>query len=165
MSEQEQPVILVEVDEPVLARLVRAATTDAAADDVTPPLTADSGWTPARVEWLRRFHRDRRAGLGGPAGESTWGVVTADGVVGSVRLKRTAEGVLETGVWLTRMARGRGLGTAAMAVAVRKAVELGAREVRADTTVANVGALRLLRRLGFTLARADGGAVHGLLRL
>ncbi len=83
--------MLVAVDELVLEHLVRAATTDAAPDDVTPPLTDGTDWTATRVKWLQDFHRDRRDGLAGPAGEATWGVVAAEQVVGSVRLKRTDE--------------------------------------------------------------------------
>lgn len=82
---------LVAVDETVLEKLVHAATTDAAADEVTPPLTPGSDWTPARVAWLRSFHRDRRAGLASSAAEATWAVVVDERVVGSVRLKRVAK--------------------------------------------------------------------------
>src|SRR3712207_1336148 len=82
---------LVAVDEVVLAALVRAATTDAAADEVTPPLTADGSWTPGRVAWLQAFHRDRRDGLDGPLGQATWAVVADGHVVGSVRLASTED--------------------------------------------------------------------------
>ena len=151
-------VALVAVDDTVLAQLVHAATTDAVADEVTPPLTAGSAWTSARVAWLRDFHRVRRAGLAGPAGEATWAVVVDEAVVGSVRLKRIeGSGVLETGIWLTRGARGRGVGRAAMVAALRQAATLGATEVWADTTVANAGALAVLRRCGFALTTADNG--------
>ncbi len=68
-------VALVAVDEAVLARLVHAATTDAEADEVTPAVTPGGSWTPARVAWLRDFHRVCRAGLSGPAGEASWAVV------------------------------------------------------------------------------------------
>jgi hypothetical protein len=98
-SEDPLPVALIAVDEVVLEQLVQAAVSDASADEVTPPLTAGAEWTPARVEWLERFHRDRRAGLSGPAAEATWAVVVGNTVVGSVRLKCTVEqGVMETGV-------------------------------------------------------------------
>jgi RimJ/RimL family protein N-acetyltransferase len=151
-------VALVAVDDTVLAQLVHVATTDGRADEVTPPLTAGGAWTSARVAWLRDFHRARRAGLAGPAHEATWAVVVDETVVGSVRLKRIEEsGVLETGIWLTRGARGRGVGGAAMAAALRQAETLGANEVRAETTVANVGALAMLRRLGFVLTPAENG--------
>ena len=62
---------LVAVDETVLHELVRTAVTDAAPDEVTPPLTPGPTWSPERIDWLRRYHRDRRAGLDGPLGEAT----------------------------------------------------------------------------------------------
>lgn len=162
--EQRPSVSLVAVDEIVLEQLVQAATTDAAADDVTPPLTAGGAWTPCRVAWLRSFHRDRRTGSSGPAGEATW-AVTADGrVVGSVRLKRTDEqAVFETGVWLARGARDQGIGRAALSAVLEQAAALGARGVRADTTVRNASALAVLRRLGFDLVPTDDGVAALLL--
>ncbi|PZS12756.1 MAG: N-acetyltransferase [Pseudonocardiales bacterium] len=166
MTDQEHPpVVLVSVDDVVLEQLVHAATTDASADEVTAPVTAGETWTPGRVAWLRNFHRDRRAGLDGPTGEATWAVVIDKSVVGSVRLKRSDQpGVLETGAWLTRRARGRGVGGAAMAAVLRQAAALGAVGVQADTTAGNAAALGALRRLGFTLAPAeDGQGVHALI--
>ena len=166
-GEEASSVVLVAVDDTVLAQLVRAATTDTEADEVTPPLTAGRAWTSERVAWLCDFHRVRRAGLGGPAGEATWAVVADELVVGSVRLKHTDEhGVLEMGIWATRGVRGSGIGRTALAAALRQAVSLGASEVQADTTVSNAGALAVLRRLGFTLMPAgDGENVRALLRL
>nr|KHD96250.1 GCN5 family acetyltransferase [Kocuria polaris] len=164
---QTPSVVLVAVDDTVLAQLVRAATTDAEADEVTPPLTSGRAWTSERVAWLCDFHRVRRAGLAGPAGEATWAVVVDELVVGSVRLKHTDElGVLEMGIWLTRGSRGRGVGREATAAAVRQAASLGASGVRADTTVSNTGALVVLRHLGFTLTLSDDGQdVRALLQL
>lgn len=57
---------LVPVDDAVLEQLVDAAVSDAAADDVTPPLTPGPAWSAERVAWLRAFHR---------SGERTWAVV------------------------------------------------------------------------------------------
>ncbi|GAA1750749.1 GNAT family N-acetyltransferase [Kocuria aegyptia] len=157
-AEQTPSIVLVAVDGTVLAQLIHAATTDAGADEVTPPLTAGRAWTSDRVAWLRDFHRVRRAGLAGPAGEEAWAVVVDELVVGSVRLKHTDEhGVLEMGIWLTRGARGRGVGREATTAALREAASLGASGVRADTTVANPGALAVLRRLGFHLTLSDDG--------
>lgn len=161
-------VSLISVDDDVLDMLVQAATNDAEADDVTPPPGAPGGaWTPPRVAWLRSFHRDRRSGLDGEAGEATWAVVVDDRVVGSVRLKRGAdERVLETGAWLTRAARGRGVGRAAAAAVVREAAAVGARAVRAETTTGNAAALAVLDRLGFELrSDGDGREVRALLSL
>lgn len=108
---------LVDVDEAILARLVDAAITDASAHEVTAPVTTEDEWSPARISWLKDFHRSRRADLSGPAAELTWAILVEDQIVGSVRLKRTREpGVLETGIWLTRRARGRGVGRRALTV-------------------------------------------------
>jgi RimJ/RimL family protein N-acetyltransferase len=146
-------VTLVEVDETVLAELVRVATTDASANDVTPPLTDGDCWTEARVVWLRNFHRDRRAGLDGPERESTWAVAAFNRVVGSVRLARTESiDVMETGIWLARHVRGQGIGSEAVTAVVQLATALGAATVRADTTSTNVQALAVLKRAGFRLS-------------
>jgi RimJ/RimL family protein N-acetyltransferase len=165
---EDAPVVaLVAVDDTVLAQLVHAATTETIADEVTPPLTPGQEWTAVRVAWLRDFHLARRAGLTGPDGEATWAVVLDELVVGSVRLKHTDEqGALETGIWLTRSARGRGLGQAAVAALLDVAATLGATAVRAETTVTNTAALAALHRLGFTLrATHNGQGVQALLLL
>jgi RimJ/RimL family protein N-acetyltransferase len=147
---------LLPIDETVLTRLVAAATSGAAPDEVTPPMAGDQ-WDHERTEWLRRFHRDRRAGLDGPVGEETWAVSVDGAVVGAVRLERAAQAaVLETGIWLTRSARGRGTGRRAIAAVLARARELGAREVRADTSPDNAPALCVLQRLGFRTSVTDG---------
>ena len=159
VAEKDRPrVALSAVDEVVLEQLVLAATTDAAADEVTPPLTEGPGWTATRVTWLQSFHRDCRAGLDGPAREATWAIAVDDHVVGSARLKHTDEqGVLETGLWLTRSARGRGVGHAAMVAVLQQAARAGAAEVIAETTVVNASALAVLQHLGFDTAPTDDG--------
>jgi len=114
MSSQ-APVSLVHVDEDTINKLVHAALTDADANEVTPPIEQANRWSPVRVAWLRSFHRDRRPGLDGPLAEETWAIVEDGHVQGSLRLKRTADPTsLELGVWLTRSARGRGVGTRAV---------------------------------------------------
>ena len=97
----------------------------------------------------------------------TWDVVGSEGVIGSVRLKRTETvGVLETGIWLACRARGQGIGTAAAAAVVKLAASLGATAARADTTSSNVQALAMLRCLGFSVSSPDSdGSVHALMRL
>jgi RimJ/RimL family protein N-acetyltransferase len=76
-------------------------------------------------------------------------------MVGAVRLRRTAgPTVLETGIWLTRSARGRAAGRSAIAAVLERAWELGAREVRADTSPDNAAALYVLQRLGFRTSPA-----------
>jgi len=159
-------VVLAAIDRALLDDLVEVAITRASADEVTPPLTPGPEWSPVRVAWLRSFHRDRRQGLEGPAGEATWAVIVGRHVVGSVRLKRMDEhGVLETGMWLARDARGRGIGTAALAAVLQQASGLGALAVRADTTVDNTGAVGTLRRLAFALNRGEGQAVRAVVSL
>ena len=168
MAEKDRPrVALSAVDEVVLEQLVLAATTDAAADEVTPPLTEGPGWTATRVTWLRSFHRDCRAGLDGPAQEATWAIAVDNHVVGSARLKHTDEqGVLETGLWLTRSARGRGVGRAAMVEVLQQAARTGAALVVAETTIANASALAVLQHLGFdTAPTEDGRGVKAFLAL
>jgi RimJ/RimL family protein N-acetyltransferase len=158
-------VSLLDVDELTLDRLVNAAITDAAANEVTPPVTTGDEWSPARIAWLKDFHRNRRDGLSGPVGEATWAILASDQVVGSVRLKRTAvPGILETGIWLTRRTRGQGVGRLAMAGVLQTAAALGAQGVRAETTTGNRAALRVLRSVGFDLvASKDGAGVAALL--
>ena len=144
---------LLDVDETVLSRLVGAALSDADPDEVTPPIGGPH-WGPERIERLRRLHRDRRLGLDGPLGEATWAVALDGEVVGGVRLKRmAAPDVLETGIWLTRSARGKGVGRKAIADVLDVAQKHGARAVRADTSPENASALHVLQRLGFTTAR------------
>jgi RimJ/RimL family protein N-acetyltransferase len=158
-------VSLLDVDELTLDRFVNAAITDAAANEVTPPVTTGDEWSPARIAWLKDFHRNRRDGLSGPVGEATWAILASDQVVGSVRLKRTAvPEILETGIWLTRRTRGQGVGRLAMAGVLQTAATLGAQGVRAETTTGNRAALRVLRSLGFDLvASKDGAGVAALL--
>lgn len=161
-------VTLVPVDDAVLEELVVAATERADADEVTPPVgppTDDpaTGWSPERVAWLRSFHRDRRAGLDGPAREATWAVLLDADVVGSVRLASTpTSGVVETGLWLVRDVRGRGLGHAVMAAVLERATASGAASVRARTTAGNVGARAVLRRAGFALTVGADGSVEAV---
>jgi RimJ/RimL family protein N-acetyltransferase len=140
---------LLDVDETVLTRLVGAALRGAEPDEVTPPVGGPR-WGPERIEWLRRFHRDRRPGLDAPLGEATWAVALDGEVVGGVRLKRMAQpDVLEAGIWLIRSARGLGAGGRAVSAVLDRAREQGAREVRADTSRQNAAAISVLQRLGF----------------
>lgn len=158
---------LAPVDDDVLERLVSVATTEASAHEVTPPLTPGNTWSLSRVDWLRRFHRDRRTGIGGPAGEATWAVIADDHVVGSVRLKRTEDAdALEAGIWLSRSARGHGIGRAALVAVVQEAADLGAAAVIAETAASNLAALGVLQHMGFATAPADPtGRVRAVLHL
>ncbi|WP_409484038.1 GNAT family N-acetyltransferase [Arsenicicoccus dermatophilus] len=153
-------VTLAAVDDELLARLVTVATTDATAGEVTAPITPGDDWTPERVAWFEDYHRRCRAGLTGPAGEAIWAILTDVDPVGCVRLRVTDEpGVLETGIWLARSARGRGISTAATRLVLAEARRQGARRVVADTAQTNVAAQGLLRSAGFALAAAGAGRV------
>jgi RimJ/RimL family protein N-acetyltransferase len=155
-----QAVRLRAVDEATLTHLVRAALADADADEVTAPVTPGNVWTPERISWLTAYHADRRAGLDGPAGESTWAIEADGEVVGSMRLKRIGEpGVVETGIWLRRGARGRGIAQRALAAVLVEAAAWGAREVWANTRTENAPALAVLRALDFECADAVDGEV------
>jgi RimJ/RimL family protein N-acetyltransferase len=147
---------LMPVNEQVLEQLVEVATKDAHANEVTPPVSPGVEWTPARIAWLRAFHRERRQGVPGPMGEATWAIVSEGLVVGSVRLKATgATQVAETGIWLAQGERGRGTGLRAMAEVLEEAQSFGFRAVTAETTADNHGALGLLNHFGFVLEQAD----------
>jgi RimJ/RimL family protein N-acetyltransferase len=151
------------IDDDVLARLVAVAQTDARPDEVTPPLTPGDTWTRERIEWLHRFHSERRSGLDGPHGEATGAVEASGSVVGAVRLKRLPEpGVLETGIWLTRGARGSGVGRAALEAVLDRAAAWGSSAVRADTSQGNHAAQGLLRALGF-VTRPAGDRVEAMI--
>ena len=166
-AQERHSVSLMAVNEAVLAELVAVAKNSATASEVTPALTPGDDWSPQRVAWLERFHRERREGLDGPQGEATWAVVIDSQVVGSVRLTVLLPKlhVVETGIWLARSARGRGIGRQAVAAALEHAATAGAQEVRAETTPANQAAQGLLRSLGFDLVASDDDRVRGRLAL
>jgi RimJ/RimL family protein N-acetyltransferase len=158
-------VALVPLDEPVLSSLLRVATEEATADEVTPPLTAGPDWTEVRRQWFLDFHRARRDQLHAPVAESTWAVVLDGRPVGAVRLKRAPDAsTLETGIWLARSVRGQGVGTAALEAIAGTARAAGARTVVADTAAGNLAAQAAMRRAGFRLAPVDSdGRVRGSL--
>jgi RimJ/RimL family protein N-acetyltransferase len=141
------------VDEKCLAELLALAIGDAVPEEVMPPVPGPPGWTEERQEAFRAWHRARRAGLEGPLGERTFAIVHEARVVGSARLARRECDVLETGMWLGRSERHRGIGTAALRLLLDEAARLGASSVIADTTTDNAAALTALRRNGAMLTR------------
>lgn len=145
------------VDDDLLPRLVDVAVSDAAADEVTPPLgDRSNSWTPQRVSWFEDYHRACRAGLGGERREAAWAVCVEGAPVGCVRLQATSEpGELEIGIWFARSARGRRLARPAVEAALAEARRLGARAVVADTATTNTAARRLLTSLGFECTVGD----------
>lgn len=155
-----------QVDEVGLEELLVVAVEDAEPEEVMPPVAGPPGWTPIRQEAFRAWHRARRPGLAGPLRESTFVIVHEGRAVGSARLAvRGSREVLETGMWLARFRRGRGIGGAALRLLLGEAAEAGARSVVADTTVHNAAALAALRGNGATLIPSeDTGDVHAELR-
>ncbi|WP_307852013.1 GNAT family protein [Streptomyces sp. b94] len=151
-----------QVDEVRLEELLAVAVEDAEPAEVMPPVAGPPGWTPMRQEAFRAWHRARRPGLAGPLRESTFAIVHEGRTVGSARLAvRGSREVLETGMWLARSQRGRGMGGAALRMLLGEAAEAGARSVVADTTVHNTAALAALRGNGATLTPSEDTAdVH-----
>jgi RimJ/RimL family protein N-acetyltransferase len=146
---------LVDVTEEVLEQLLGLAVRDADADEVTPPL-GGAGWTPERISWFREYHRAAAAGLDGPARQRSWAISCGGILAGAVRLQRTGRSPmtypsLETGIWLARGFRGRGIGTEALRLVKTQAAAYGATLLEAQTTAGNAAALALLRSAGAEL--------------
>ena len=96
----------------------------------TAPAAADEGWAGAGAV----------AGRGGYAGPSDG----AEAGAGGGR-------ALETGIWLARSFRGRGVGREALRLVKARAASTGAAVLVAETTAGNVGALALLKYAGAEL--------------
>lgn len=153
-------VSLADVDEPMLETLLHLAQDDALPDEVTPPLGSGSGWNLERSQWFRAYHRAAAGGLNGPSQEKSWAVLCDGTPAGSIRLKRTADlNTAETGIWLGRSFRGRGVGTAALKLVLAGARSAGLLQVVARTTAGNIGAQRILGGAGALLTHDDDGAV------
>ncbi|MFI9641637.1 GNAT family N-acetyltransferase [Micromonospora sp. NPDC051925] len=153
------------VDEENLESLLSVAAAEAEPIDVMPPVEAPAGWSHARREAFRAFHRASFAGLDGPTRTLMFAVYVGDEVVGMVRMTRCdPPGVVETGMWLGRSARGQGLGAMVLRELLNAAAAAGMHSVVADTTPDNVGAISVLRRCGAKLLE-DGGKVHAEISL
>lgn len=148
--------------EDLLEDLLAVAVDGAAPEEVMPPVAGPPGWTTERQEAFRDWHRSRRPGLAGPLRESTFAVIHNGRTVGSARLAlRDGDAVLETGMWLGRAHRGRGIGTATLRILLDEAAKAGARAVVADTRTHNTAAVGALRRNGATLVTSqDTADVH-----
>src|SRR6476659_1216707 len=90
----------------------------------------------------------------------TYGILCNSDVVGMIRMARSdGPDTLETGMWLGRSVRGRGIGGRAFRLLLDEAARTGARRVVAETTAANAAAIKLLRRCSAVLV-FDGSQVH-----
>jgi len=161
-------VSLVDVDETVLEQLLELAKRDASPDEVAPPL-GGPGWNLERTAWFFSYHRAAAQGLDGEAGEKTWAILAGGSPAGSIRLKRvdTENGrkSAETGIWLGRSFRSRGIGGAALRLVLAEARRAGLTEVTARTLAGNAGAQHLLAAAGATLTPDDDGTVRAVVVL
>jgi RimJ/RimL family protein N-acetyltransferase len=153
------------VDERNLEPLLSVAAAEAEPSDVMPPVEAPAGWSLARRDAFREFHRAHFAGFDGPTGTIMYAILLGGEVVGMIRMARRPEpGIVETGMWLGRSARGQGVGAAALRELLNLAAAHGMRSVVAETTADNTGALGVLTRCGAKL-REDGDTVHAAICL
>ncbi|MGC5050282.1 GNAT family N-acetyltransferase [Micromonospora sp. DT48] len=144
------------VDERNLEPLLSVAVAEAEPADVMPPVEAPAGWSHARREAFRDFHRASFGGLGGSARSAMYAIVAGGEVVGMIRMScRDEPGVAEVGMWLGRSARGQGIGAAALRELLHLAAAAGMRTVVAETAPENRGALSVLGRCGAKLREAD----------
>ncbi|KKJ93384.1 GNAT family N-acetyltransferase [Micromonospora sp. HK10] len=145
------------VDERNLEPLLSVAAAEADPEDVMPPVQAPAGWSLARRDAFREFHRASFGGLDGPTRTQMYAIVAGGEVVGMVRMTRRDEpGTVETGMWLGRSARGQGLGAAALRELLHVAAAAGMRTVVAETTPDNTGAISVLKKCGAELREKDG---------
>jgi len=160
-------VSLVDVDEAVLEQLLELAKRDASPDEVAPPL-GGPGWNLERTAWFFSYHRAAARGLDGDAGEKSWAILADGSLAGSIRLRRVESGngvVADTGIWLGRSFRSRGIGTAALRLVLREARNAGIAQVTARTLTGNLGAQRLLASAGAVLTPDDDGTVSAVVVL
>jgi [ribosomal protein S5]-alanine N-acetyltransferase len=171
-------VSLVDVDESVLEQLLALAKSDASPDEVAPPL-GGPGWNLERTAWFFSYHRAAAQGLTGDAGEKSWGILADGSLAGSIRLRRLESGsaesgdavfgngttVAETGIWLGRSFRSRGIGSAAFRLVLREARNAGVDRVTARTLTGNLGAQRLLASAGGVLRPDGDGTVSAVVVL
>ncbi|MFY1634512.1 GNAT family N-acetyltransferase [Solwaraspora sp. WMMB335] len=154
---------LIPMSDALLEPLLSTAVAEADPGEVMPPVPGPVGWTAARRDAFRDFYRSHFDGARcGPTGTILYAItVDGDDVVGGIRLTRldAPAGALETGIWLGRSARGRGIGSAALRAVFEEAARLGARLVVARTTVTNRYAINLLRRCGAVI-EVEQGQVH-----
>lgn len=144
------------LDPALIEALLLVAVNDATPDEVIPPVEGPPGWIPARQDFFRAFHTERLGGLdAAPLHTQMYAILADAGIVGMIRLSRVdPPGAMETGMWLGRSARGRGIAPRAVRLVMAAAAEAGGSSIRAETTVGNLPAQATLRRAGATLTPA-----------
>ncbi|WP_211239265.1 GNAT family N-acetyltransferase [Actinokineospora inagensis] len=144
-----KPVVrLLPLDEATTERLLTVAVHEARPVDVMPVQEATITWTPAAENAFREFHRSHFEGANGTV---MYAVEAEGSLTGMIRMARVSQDEAETGMWLGRSARGKGIGTAALRALVAEAAAVGVRTIVADTASGNSAALGALRTCGATL--------------
>ncbi|MFF0312453.1 GNAT family N-acetyltransferase [Streptosporangium sp. NPDC004379] len=162
--ESDERVELWPLDEERLEALLDAAVADADPYEVMPPVEGPEGWTPARRRAFLDFHRSRS--LAPVPVEATYAIAVGGRVAGAARLLLHQGGdAVETGVWIGRSQRGRGVGAAVVGLLLAEAAKTGARRLVATTTVDNGAARRLLAGAGAELTEDGEGGVDAVVRL
>lgn len=117
----------------------------------TEPAAAGEGWAGAGAEAVGAAGAG--AGGAGPGG-GAGAVAGRGGYAGPSDGAEAGAGggrALETGIWLARSFRGRGVGREALRLVKARAASTGAAVLVAETTAGNVGALALLKYAGAEL--------------
>lgn len=136
------------LEEETLARLLEVAVADADPKEVMPPVDGPAGWTASRKQAFMDFFRPMLP-------DASLYAITVDGeIAGFMRMKRLADNTAETGMWLGRSWRGKGIGAAALDLLLAEAARVGLAKVVADTVPGNSAALGTLRRGGAQLETA-----------
>lgn len=154
---------LTPVEEQTIEPLLSVAVAEAEPTEVMPPVQGPPGWSLARRDAFREFHRSHFGGLDGPTRSVMFAIRVGSDVVGMIRMSRTDDpDAFETGMWLGKSARGQGIGVAALRALLTEAERAGARCVVANTTVDNGAAVGALRRCGAAI-QTDGDGVRARL--
>lgn len=153
------------LDEQLLANLLSVAVADADPLEVMPPVDGPAGWSSSRTAAFRQFYGSRLAGFDGKNRTQMYAIILDGNVVGMIRMARREEAdTVETGLWLARSARARGIGGAAVRLLLTEAARAGINRVVADTTIGNTAALNVLRRYDAVLSSRSAN-VHGEITL
>lgn len=135
-----------------MPELLAVATTDTDPTEVMSPIPGEIGWTAAQRTRFLVLHGLRSLDPEAAA-ERTYVVRHAGHVVGAGRVTPRADDNAEIGLWLGRLARGRGIGRIVVRWLRDLAAEQGAVRVVATTTIDNVAAVTALAAAGAILTR------------
>lgn len=159
-------------DEAGLRALLAVAVADATPEETMPPFEGPPGWTEEKQEFFLEFFRPVVAS----DETAVFAVIVEGGIAGFMRLRRMSQGdagvtggsgdgtgatagTAETGMWLGRSFRGKGVGAAAFEALLAEAARRGYTRVVADTTPKNLAALGVLRR-GRARTREEDGKIY-----